>query len=85
MHIRVVDNLASSVISTIVISNVDGVPASLYDRSCDMTKGTLPILVKNKMVTGWDSYSVILLEIRSTPGPSPPDGGAANVALSFCI
>jgi len=26
-----------------------------------------------------------LLEIRSTPGPSPPDGGAANVALSFCI
>jgi len=26
-----------------------------------------------------------LLEIRSTPGLSPPDGGAANVALSFCI
>ena len=26
-----------------------------------------------------------LLEIRSTPGLSPPDCGAANVALSFCI
>jgi len=27
----------------------------------------------------------LLLEIRSTPGPSPLDGGAANMAFSFCI
>ena len=32
-----------------------------------------------------DAGSNHLLEIRSTPGPSPSDGGAANVALSFCI
>ena len=31
------------------------------------------------------SISGVVLEIRSTPGPSPPDGGAANVVLSFCV
>jgi len=29
--------------------------------------------------------SLKVMEIRSTPGPSLPDGGVANVALSFCI